>query len=58
MSQMADALGKIATQLHVPAEKLWELIPGISRSTVQEWQAYAEAHPDADTMLAQSLTAV
>lgn len=58
MSQMADALGKIATQLRVPAEKLWELIPGVSRATVQEWQAYAEAHPDADTMLAQSLTAV
>ena len=45
MSQMADALGKIATQLRVPAEKLWELIPGVTRATVQEWQATLRRTP-------------
>lgn len=35
LSQTADALGKIATQLQVPVEMLWEQIPGFTDSDVE-----------------------
>ena len=35
MSQAADALGKLATQLKVPIEMLWERIPGWDDTDVQ-----------------------
>lgn len=55
LSQAADALGKIALQLKVPVEKLWDLIPGISRATADEWRKYAEEHPGADVRMAAAL---
>lgn len=35
MSQAADALGKLAAQLHVPIEMLWERLPGWTDTDVQ-----------------------
>lgn len=41
MSTAADALGKIATMLGVPPQALWTLIPGVSKSDVEEWKTIA-----------------
>jgi hypothetical protein len=37
LAQVADALGKISTQLGVPPEALWEMIPGVDRQDVTRW---------------------
>lgn len=42
MSQMADALGKIASQLGVPVRALWERIPGVSKTTAAGWAKMLE----------------
>jgi hypothetical protein len=41
MSQMADALGKLALTLGVPPQELWEKIPGVSQQEVERWKAAA-----------------
>lgn len=41
MSQMADALGKLAQQLGVPPQELWERIPGVSLQEVERWKSTA-----------------
>lgn len=38
LAQVADALGKIATQLQVPPQALWEMIPGVDATMVQRWR--------------------
>lgn len=56
MSQMADALGKIASQLGVPVRALWERIPGVSKTTAAGWQRMLEQEElgkIADEMMAQ-----
>lgn len=55
LSQAADALGKIALQLKVPVEKLWDMIPGVSKATSQEWKEWAESHPSAEERMAAAL---
>ena len=55
LSQSADALGKIASQLQVPAQKLWDMIPGVSKDTADQWREYAEAHPNSEAALADYL---
>lgn len=55
MSQAADALGKIAAQLQVPVEKLWDMIPGVSKATADEWRSWREAHPTDAQALAGAL---
>ncbi len=45
LSTAADALGKIATMLGVPAEALWDRIPGVTKTDVAEWKAIIEARP-------------
>src|SRR5699024_11160553 len=35
LAQAADALGKMASQLHVPYELLWEQIPGWTQTDVE-----------------------
>jgi hypothetical protein len=42
MSQAADALGKMATQLGVPPTALWALVPGVEKTDVAEWIKLAE----------------
>lgn len=45
----ADALGKFAQMLGVPQRALWRMIPGVSKSDVDEWeQMVAEADPLGD----------
>lgn len=39
---LVDGLGKIAQMLHVPAEMLWDRIPGVTRQDVERWRAAAE----------------
>lgn len=57
LSQSADALGKLASQLQVPVEKLWEMIPGVSNAKVSEWQKWRESHPDETSALVDALRA-
>ncbi|MGC5078470.1 phage portal protein [Agrococcus sp. DT81.2] len=57
LSQAADALGKIASQLGVPAEKLWDRIPGVSAEDVTVWLKWREAHPPEETVIASALRA-
>lgn len=42
LSAAADALGKIASQLGVPPQELWQLIPGVTKTTVDVWKEAAE----------------
>jgi hypothetical protein len=42
MSQAADALGKLADQLHVPLEMLWERIPGWTDDDVERAKTLVE----------------
>lgn len=55
MAQAADALGKIAVQLRVPVEKLWDMIPGISKQTADDWRRWALENPDPERMIAQGM---
>ena len=41
LAQAADAYGKIAQMLGVPARALWSRIPGVERADVDEWEAIA-----------------
>ena len=56
LSQAADALGKLTQSLGVPAELLWQRIPGVSPQEADEWRKWADQHPDALTQYAQALT--
>ena len=41
MSQAVDALGKAAQMLQVPLPALWQRIPGVEKSDVDEWRDMA-----------------
>jgi len=41
LSQVADALGKLASQLGVPAVELWSRIPGVTDDELERWRAAA-----------------
>lgn len=45
MAQTADALGKLAQMLGVPAQELWEMIPGVSQQEIERWKQTASALP-------------
>jgi hypothetical protein len=55
MAQAADALGKIAAQLKVPVELLWDRIPGVTPDVAAEWRRYTQANPSAEEQLAAAL---
>lgn len=59
LSQVADALGKLVAGLGVPAQELWERIPGVSQMEVERWKAAADAESEADPLrsLASAVTA-
>ena len=42
LAQTVDALGKLTQMLGVPAQELWERIPGVSQQDVTRWKAAAE----------------
>ncbi|WP_018503073.1 phage portal protein [Parafrankia discariae] len=54
LAQVADALGKLASQLSIPAAELWEMIPGVSQQQVERWRA-AAAEGDAFSQLSSLL---
>lgn len=41
LAQVADALGKLATLLEVPAQALWERIPDVTDQDLESWKAMA-----------------
>lgn len=41
LSQVADALGKLATQLGIPVRALWERIPGVTDQDIARWESLA-----------------
>ncbi|HET8581761.1 MAG TPA: phage portal protein [Jatrophihabitans sp.] len=41
MAQAVDALGKAAQMLGIPVQALWPMIPGVTRSDVEEWRKLA-----------------
>ncbi|WP_458116978.1 phage portal protein [Arthrobacter sp. D2-10] len=55
MSQAADALGKMATMLGIPPEKLWDRVPGITPDVAKNWLDYKKANPTPEQQLAASL---
>lgn len=55
MSQAVDALGKAAEMLQIPADQLWQRIPGVEKSDVDEWKK-AAAQADPLTRMADELS--
>lgn len=55
MSQAADALGKMATMLGIPAEKLWDRIPGVTPDIAESWARFKKDNPSADEQLVKAL---
>lgn len=53
---MVDGLGKVAQMLNVPAEELWDRIPGTTRQDVERWKQ-AAARGDSMAQLNNMLTA-
>lgn len=45
MSQVADAIGKLATQVHIPEQALWELVPGVTKERLDRWKEMRAADP-------------
>lgn len=41
LAQVADALGKFASQLGIPPRALWERIPGVTQQDLVRWDAMA-----------------
>lgn len=39
LAQVADALGKLALQLDIPPEALWERIPGVTQTEIERWKS-------------------
>jgi hypothetical protein len=50
LAATVDALGKLTQMLGVPAQELWERVPGVSQQDVDRWKATA-ASTDAFTQL-------
>lgn len=42
LAQVADALGKLATQLGIPRRALWERIPGVTDQDIARWEAMTD----------------
>lgn len=52
LSQAVDALGKAATMLQVPPQALWNRIPGVTKSDVDEWKKLAAETNDIGNLTA------
>lgn len=51
IGEVADALGKLATMLSIPAKALWEKVPGVTETDLVRWEAMAaEAESQATLM--------
>lgn len=45
MAAKVEALGKLTTELQVPAEALWDDVPGVTDSKLQRWREMAKEDP-------------
>jgi hypothetical protein len=54
LAATVDALGKLTQMLGVPAQELWERVPGVSQQDVDRWKATAQSS-DAFAQLNQLL---
>jgi hypothetical protein len=52
LSQVADAFGKLASQLGVPPEMLWHRIPGWTSQDVEEAKRLAQSQPGLNALVA------
>lgn len=52
LAQVADALGKLATQLGIPVEELWPMIPNTTQQDLARWKATKEASGVLDDLAA------
>ncbi|WP_049566854.1 phage portal protein [Streptomyces sp. SBT349] len=43
LAQVADALGKLATQLDIPPRELWSRIPGVTQTEIERWAGAADS---------------
>lgn len=59
MAQVVDALGKAVTMLEIPASAVWHLIPGVSKTDVDDWRSEADvvASRNARQAIAQAAAA-
>ena len=55
LSQAADALGKIASQLKVPPALLLDMVPGLSKTQADEWRRYMRENPSPEERMADAL---
>lgn len=53
MSQAVDALGKAAQMLQVPLPALWQRIPGVEKSDVDEWRRMVSELDPMDRLTAE-----
>jgi hypothetical protein len=53
MSQAVDALGKAATMLHVPLPALWQRIPGVEKTDVDEWEKTLRENGPLEQLIAE-----
>ena len=52
LAASADALGKFAQMLGVPVEALWNKIPGVTATDVEEWRVLKEQEVSTDPSIA------
>lgn len=45
LSQVADAFGKLAKQLEIPVEGLWDMVPGVTPDKAKKWRELRAADP-------------
>jgi hypothetical protein len=55
LSQAADALGKIASQLGVPYRALWRMIPDVTETTAAEWERMSVSDNPVDRFIASQI---
>jgi hypothetical protein len=53
LSQAVDALGKAATLLHIPLPALWQRVPGVEKSDVDEWKQMSTELDPLDRLTAE-----
>ena len=53
LSQAVDALGKAATMLQIPLPALWQRVPGVEKSDVDEWRRMATEMDPMDRLTAE-----
>lgn len=50
LAATVDALGKLAQMLGVPAQALWQRVPGVTDQDLAEWKALAESSDPIDAL--------